>query len=210
MYYFIQAIGTHCTGKSRAISSIGLSYGVNYEKKLFSYSDQDNCSVLGRYTRRVNKKYTGGFDACSVSVEERKKYIRQLWESKYKITMVEGFMLGYYNTFLNWYKTLSPKRKVILIFLDVSTEIIKDRLVKRSGGKQWTKKRSNHVMSKMKVCENSLKEIENDNFFTYKVLKNECDNDLLEILRYVESETGIKMNEYLIDMKSTGNLKGWF
>jgi len=207
MKYFIQPIGTHCTGKSRVVSSIALSYGIKFQNNLFSKTEDDTCMLLGRYTKRPNKNYTGGYDAVSHTTKQRKEHIKKLWESNYEIVMVEGFLLSYFNVFIDWYKTLEPKRKVVLIFLEPSLDIIKERLLKRSGGKPWSKKREDHVVGKMKVCTKALESITDDNFFVHKTFKNEGNNELIEILKYVESETGIKMKSYKTDIKY--NLSKW-
>lgn len=201
MKCFIQLIGTHCTGKSRVVSSIALSYGIKFQSGLFSETEDNTCMLLGRYTKRPNKNYTGGYDAVSHTTEQRKEHIKKLWESNYKIVMVEGFLLGYFNVYLNWYKTLEPKRKVILIFLEPSLDTIKERLFKRSGGKPWSKKREDHVVGKMKVCTKTIESVINDDFFVHKIFKNEDEEELIEILKYVENETGIKIKSYKTDIK---------
>ena len=197
MRTFIQPIGTHCTGKSRVISSIALSYDIYLRRQLWNRTNPENtCLVLGSYSKKRSGIYTGGFDAYSVTTDERHKLIRELWQSDYEIAMTEGFMIVYYNTFVNCYKELEPKRKVILLYLDTPLELIKERLVIRSKGKEWTKKREGHVVGKLQVCKKTLELVKDDDFFVVKKFKNETEEDLLEILKYVEAETGVKMKQY--------------
>lgn len=198
--YLIQAIGAFASGKSRLITSVGLSYGVTFRKGNFFHTTPDDTCMIGGYynIRFMDLQYTGGFDADTMKPEERISKIEHMCSSNYRIVAFEGTLSTVYKKYWDWYDSL-PREKIV-IFLNPPLEVLKQRITKR-GGKSLSKKRIRHLEEKIapnKQFYDHAKETDG-----YITLQSEftTEEHHLNLLRQIEDITGIKMKEYILKPK---------
>lgn len=197
--FLIQAIGSFSSGKSRLVSSIGLSYGIRFFPEEFYHKSPDKkCMVVGSYVlRKSDMVYSGGFDAVTMTSKHRSRVIEDMCNSEYKIVAHEGTLSTIYKKHFDWFDNL-PRKKLI-IFLDVSIDELKDRITIR-GKKPMSEKRETHLQEKYHANKQFLdhaKEV------GHKIIETEFVNDEhhLYVLKQVEKITGAKMKEYILKQK---------
>lgn len=177
-HLYIQLIGGHGSGKSSIVGELKRKYG----KKV---------CVLGRYSEsKTNNKYlTGGTDMFKMTTPQRFDYITQYFRSTNQIVIAEGMFITWYQSFLSRYHELQKlkQRNIYIILLTCETDVLCDRIYKRSKGKPITDKRLENITGKAKTAESAFNKLtENDTFKKIKV-DNTNPEDLNKIIEIISN-----------------------
>lgn len=145
---FIQIIGGHAVGKSATASWLKNEY-------------KENVCLLGKYkiSKTTPNVSTGGLDAEKLTNQQRFELIEKSWFNDSKIVIAEGMIISYWGSFLSKYKKLQEKkeRRVLIIHLFSDIEKVKERVYKRSNGKELNTKRLENLIGKLSSAKSSFR-----------------------------------------------------
>lgn len=154
--YFIQVIGTNCTGKSQLVGS------------LKDYFTDSSIYVVGLYkkSKTFPDLYTGGIDLTrtrdispnkedgkklgliskkgNITNKGRHRLLEEAWFSDKKVVVCEGFTITGYKAYIRKYideYCLKKPRAIIVVLIEKNPELRKSEMIIRSGGKSFTEKR---------------------------------------------------------------------
>lgn len=196
--FYIQLLGTTCSGKSSLAACIGLSYNVEFSRRSEYQTTKDKTLIIaGKYyfVPRDNI-YRGGLDTTDTH-DNKTALVRKCLDLGYKITLSEGYISMYLHLikrFIDGFD-ITP----LFIQLDVPLNIIAERLKIRSGRTLDKKSTYNNVMGKKDTAEKMAQKLSAEGLKVFTV-PNATPKDRLNILELIELETSIKMQQYITEV----------